>query len=59
MYADDIVLFAKNRKVLQDMIGSFRRFLEEKKLELCTEKLRYWYVIREEEKKYGNGVKKR
>jgi len=57
VYADDIVLFAKNRKVLQDMIGSFRRFLEEKKLELYrkTKVL----VIREEEKKYGNGVKKR
>ena len=58
----DVILLVKNRKALQDMIESFRRFLEEKKLELCINKtIRYWYVIGEEERKwkYENGVKRR
>jgi len=37
-YADDIVLLVKNREALQDMIGSFRRFLKENKLEIIYRK---------------------
>lgn len=37
-YADDIVLLAKNKEALSDMMDTFRNFLEKKKLELCVEK---------------------
>ncbi|XP_011171243.2 uncharacterized protein LOC105203974 [Solenopsis invicta] len=37
-YADDIVLIANNRDAMLDMIGTFKRFLTERKLELCPEK---------------------
>lgn len=34
---DDLVLVAHNREALQDMMSTFKRFLEGRKLELCTE----------------------
>jgi len=37
-YTDDIVLVANNREAMQDMMGSFRKFLKERKLELSVEK---------------------
>jgi len=37
-YADDIVLLAKNKTVLQDMMDTLKRFLKDRKLELSTEK---------------------
>ncbi|XP_071582471.1 uncharacterized protein [Temnothorax nylanderi] len=37
-YADDMVLVAKNRKALLDMMSMLKRFLKERKLELNTEK---------------------
>lgn len=39
-YADDIVLLANNRVAMQDMMSTFRRFLTERKLELCTTKIK-------------------
>jgi len=37
-YADDIVLVANNREAMQDMTSTFKRFLMERKLELCADK---------------------
>lgn len=37
-YANDIVLLANNREAMQDMMSTFRRFLAERKLELCATK---------------------
>lgn len=37
-YADDVVLLANNREAIQDMMSTFKRFLAERKLELCTKK---------------------
>ncbi|XP_071580229.1 uncharacterized protein [Temnothorax nylanderi] len=37
-YADDIVMVARNRDALLDMLSTLKRFLKERKLELCTEK---------------------
>lgn len=37
-YADDIVLVANNKDALLDMIDTFKKFLKDMKLELCTEK---------------------
>lgn len=37
-YADDIVLVANNKDALLDMIDTFKKFLKDRKLELCTEK---------------------
>lgn len=37
-YADDIVLLVNNREAIQDMMSTFKRFLAERKLELCTKK---------------------
>jgi len=33
-YADDIVLLAKNKEALEEMIGTFRKFLKNRNLEL-------------------------
>jgi len=38
-YADDIVLLANNREAMLDMIQTFKRFLAERKLELCVDKM--------------------
>lgn len=37
-YANDMVLLAKNRVAIQDMMDTFKRFTKSKKLELNTEK---------------------
>jgi len=37
-YADDLVLIARNREALEDMMGTLRKFLKERKLELSAEK---------------------
>lgn len=37
-YADDIIIVAKNREALLDMLDTFRKFLKEKKIALNTEK---------------------
>ena len=39
-YADDIVLLAKSRVALRDMMNILRRFLRNRKLELCAENQR-------------------
>lgn len=39
-YADDIVLVAKNREVLMDMMDILRRLLRERSLTLNTEKIK-------------------
>lgn len=36
VYADDIVLVARNKKVLQDMTTTFNRFLTKKRMEYET-----------------------
>lgn len=38
MYVDDFVVVAKNRAALIDMMGTFKKFLRERKLTLCVEK---------------------
>lgn len=38
VYADDIVLVANNKEAMLDMMGIFKKFLKDKKLELCTDK---------------------
>jgi len=50
-YADDIVLLAKNKEALEDMIGTFRKFLRNRNLELNVGNLRFWYSIEETTKK--------
>lgn len=37
-YADDMVLVAKNRDALLDMMRTLKRFLKERKVEVCPEK---------------------
>jgi len=37
-YANDIVLLARNREALEDMMGTFKAYLREKGLELSVEK---------------------
>lgn len=37
-YADDMVLLAKNKEALDDMMDTLKRFLKDRKLELSTEK---------------------
>jgi len=37
-YADDIALVTNNREAMVDMMQTFKRFLGDKKLELCVEK---------------------
>lgn len=37
-YADDFVVIAKNRGALIDIMGTFKKFLRERKLTLCVEK---------------------
>lgn len=38
VYADDMVLVAKNREALLDMMDALRKFLKERKLTLCADK---------------------
>lgn len=37
-YADDMVLLAKNKVALEDMMDTLKRFLKDRKLEICVEK---------------------
>lgn len=37
-YADDIVLLAKNKEALENMMQTLKRFLKDRKMILCTEK---------------------
>jgi len=37
-YADDLVLLARNKEAFEDMLGTFRLFLKERKLELNVDK---------------------
>jgi len=39
-YTDDIVLLAKNKEVLEDMIGTFKKFLRNRNLELNVGKFK-------------------
>lgn len=52
-YADDIVVLAKDRKALCDMMDTLRRFLRERKLELCVKKTKMMVF-----NKKGRGKKK-
>jgi len=51
-YTDDIVLLAKNKEALEDMINTFRKFLSDRKLELNVKKLKILVFNR------GNNEKK-
>jgi len=50
-YADDIVLLAKNRIALTDMMDNFRRFLKNKEIELSVNKTRIMIFNRKEKEK--------
>jgi len=50
-YAGDIVLLAKNKEALEDMIGTFRKFLRNRKLELNVEKSKILVFNRENNEK--------
>jgi len=52
-YADDIVLLVKNKKALEDMIGTFRQFLRNRNLELNVGKSKILVFNR------GNNEKKK
>jgi len=56
-YANDIVLVANNREAMQDMMSTFKRFLAERKLELCAGKTKMLVFNRKRKKKrkYRNG----
>ncbi|XP_039309944.1 golgin subfamily A member 6-like protein 1 [Solenopsis invicta] len=59
MYADDVVLVANNREALQDMMGTFKRCLRDRKLELSAEKIKVLVFNRKGKKrkevwKWGN-----
>lgn len=59
-YADDIVLLAKNKEALEDMMQTLKRFLKDRKMILCTEKTKV--VIFNKTVKWeiaGNGRKKK
>jgi len=53
-YADDLVLVAYNRETLQNMMSIFKKFLEGRKLELCTEKTK---IMMKKEREMNNGEK--
>jgi len=55
-YVDDIILVADNREEMQDKMGSFRKFLKERKLKLSVEKSKLLVFNRKrKEKKKKNG----
>jgi len=61
MYADDIVLLARRKAELKEMMKKFRKFLERKGLRLSPDKskIRYLKTKGEEQKREnGNGKKK-
>lgn len=47
-YADDIVLLAKNKEALEDMMGTMKRFLKERDmiLTISTDKTRVIIFLR-------------
>lgn len=57
-YANDMVLMAKNKKALEDMSKTLKRFLKEKRLELNVEKTKVMVFNRmgrrKKKKKSGN-----
>jgi len=53
-YTDDLVLVAYNRETLQNMMSIFKKFLEGRKLELCTEKTK---IMMKKEREMNNGEK--
>lgn len=50
-YANDMVLLAKNRVAIQDMMDTFKKFTKSKKLELNTEKTKTLIFNRKKEGK--------
>jgi len=50
-YADNIVLVANNREAIQDMMSIFKRFLAERKLELCANKTKVLVFNRKKKEK--------
>lgn len=56
-YADDIVLLAKNKVALEDMMDTLKVFLRKRKMELCIEKAKVLIFNNRGgvTKKYGNG----
>lgn len=60
-YADYIVIVANNREAMLDMIGTFKKFVKDRMLELCTEKSKVLVFNRrrKEKKKDGYGEEKK
>jgi len=54
-YVDDIVLLAKNKEVLEDMIGMFRKFLRNLELNVGKSKVLVFNRGNNEKRKDGNG----
>jgi hypothetical protein len=50
-YADDIVLIMKNKKRMQDMMCTFKRFLVDRKLRLCLNKTKMLVFNKKKERK--------
>lgn len=59
-YANNMVLVAKNRKTLVDIMKTLKDFLKKKGLRLNTDKTKWWCLTRKEEKKrrFGSGMGK-
>lgn len=51
MYADDIVLVAKNRNAMLDMTDRLKRFLKQRKLVMCVEKTKMLVFNRKRKEK--------
>jgi len=57
-YADDMVLLAKNREALLEMMAIFKRFCKDKDLKLNAEKTKISIGKRKRRWKNGNGAKR-
>lgn len=55
-YADDIVLLAKNKEALEDMMETMKRFLKERDMILSTDKTRV-VIFNEVNNKGKKGIK--
>jgi len=60
-YADDLVLLAKNREAMLDMMLTLKIFLKDRDMEINTEKSKMLVFNRKrrEKKKDGNGTRKK
>jgi len=58
-YADDIVLVAKNREAMMDMMLTLKSFLKDRRMELNTEKSKILVFNRKDREKKGRWVWKK